>query len=192
MSEHAAIQPNHHQRSSLRAGTAVALAIVVAVAACAWFLANRGGTSTTSASSTTGAHIATQAGIAATARSLAHPIYWAGARPGMSYELTATTSGSVYVRYLPAGVKAGDPRAKFITVGTYPKPNAYAVLAAARKIASARVQTYGTNVIAVSYPNRPHSVYVAHRGSSSMIEVFAPTSLGAETIVRAGLIVPVR
>jgi hypothetical protein len=33
---------------------------------------------------------------------------------------------------------------------------------------------------------------VAHRGSSSMIEVFAPTNLGAETIVRAGLIVPVR
>jgi hypothetical protein len=80
----------------------------------------------------------------------------------------------------------------FITVGTYPRPNAYAVLAAARKIASARVQAYGSNVIAVSYSNRPHSVYVAHRGSSSMIEVFAPTNLGAETIVRAGLIVPVR
>ena len=36
-----------------------------------------------------------------------------------------TTSGRVYVRYLPRGAAAGDPRAGFLTVGTYPGVDAF-------------------------------------------------------------------
>ena len=39
-----------------------------------------------------------------------------------------TGSGRVFVRYLPQGVSAGDPRAGFVTVGTYPDASAYANL----------------------------------------------------------------
>lgn len=190
MSEHAVPQLRHH-RVSLRSTALLVLLVAAAIAASAWYVANRSSGTSASAGSPTGAVTATPAGLRATAKALGHPIYWAGAQANMTYELTVTKSGQVYVRYLPAGVKAGDARPKFLTVGTYPKANAYSVLSAARKITTARVQTYGNDTIAVSYANRPTSVYVAHRGVASMIEVFSPKALGAETLVRAGLIVPV-
>src|SRR2546429_7238688 len=33
-----------------------------------------------------------------------HDVYWAGKRAGYTYELTQTTQGNIFVRYLPAGV----------------------------------------------------------------------------------------
>ena len=32
-----------------------------------------------------------------------HPVYWAGPEHGYRYELTHTTDGRIYIRYLPAG-----------------------------------------------------------------------------------------
>ena len=40
-----------------------------------------------------------------------------------------TPSGTVYIRYLPSGTNVGDPRARFLTVATYPFPGAYAAVA---------------------------------------------------------------
>jgi hypothetical protein len=49
------------------------------------------------------------------ATELGHPIYWAGARPGYTYELTRTTSGNLHP--LPPGRReVGDLRARFLTV----------------------------------------------------------------------------
>jgi hypothetical protein len=174
----------------------VALVVALVVAGAAWFVVLRpsdsSGSASSSAASTPGAHAATVAGLRAASAALGHPIFWAGARPGMTYELTVTKQKNAYVRYLTAGVKPGDPRPNFVTVGTYPKTNAYGVLTSARTIKNARVQSFGNNELAVSYPNRPNSVYVAQRGSNFMVEVFAPASRGAETLVRSGLIVPVK
>lgn len=47
------------------------------------------------------------------------PIYWAGSRDGAQYELTYTTSGSVYIRYLPAEAEKGDPQGSYLTVASY-------------------------------------------------------------------------
>jgi hypothetical protein len=33
-----------------------------------------------------------------------HPVYWAGPRPSYTYELTRTSDGRIFVRYLPTGV----------------------------------------------------------------------------------------
>jgi hypothetical protein len=110
----------------------------------------------------------------------------------MTYELTVTKKGDAYVRYLTAGIKAGDLRPNFVTVGTYPQANAYQVLAAAKRVKNARIQTLSNGALAVSYATRPKSVYLAKPGSKYMVEVFAPVSRGAETLVRSGLIVPVK
>src|SRR3954447_22106351 len=59
--------------------------------------------------------------LKALAVSLGHPVYWAGTQRGVTYELTRTTDGRVYVRYLPAGVAVGDTRPNYLTVGTYPQ-----------------------------------------------------------------------
>ena len=47
-------------------------------------------------------------------RSVHHPIYWAGPKPGYTYELTQRRDGTIYVRYLPQGVRVGDPRGAFV------------------------------------------------------------------------------
>ncbi len=57
---------------------------------------------------------------------LDHPVYWAGAEPSKTTELTVTADGSVYVRYLPSGAKIGA-KAPALTVATYPVADAYAV-----------------------------------------------------------------
>jgi hypothetical protein len=192
MSEHIALHPQH-RHISLRTTLVAALAVVAVGAASLWLLEHRssGSSAGTSSGLATNAHAATPAGLRATAKAIGHAIYWAGSRPNVTYELTVTTGGLTYVRYLTAGAKVGNAHPSFITVGTYPKQNAYSVLTAARKVTGARVQSFGNGELAVSYPNRPRSVYVARRGSNLMVEVFAPARLEAETIVRDGLIVPV-
>ena len=71
---------------------------------------------------------ASKAELTALAASIGHPIYWAGAIHGDTYELTRTASGKVFIRYLPAGIAVGSPRASYLTVATYPFPNAFAAV----------------------------------------------------------------
>jgi hypothetical protein len=170
----------------------VALVVALVVAGAAWFVVLRPSGTPSSAATTSNAHAATVGGLRAASASLDQPIYWAGPQAGMTYELTITKQGNAYVRYLTAGIKPGDSRPNFVTVGTYPQANAYQVLTAAHKIKNARIQTLAGGGLAVSYPTRPKSVYVAKPGSKYMVEVFAPVSRGADTLVRNGLIVPVK
>ena len=44
------------------------------------------------------------------AATVGHPVYWAGPEHGYRYELTHTTDGRIYIRYLPAGVAVGSVR----------------------------------------------------------------------------------
>ena len=66
--------------------------------------------------------------LKAEARSIRQRIYWAGPKPGFSYEFTRTKTGNVYVRYLPRGVRAGAPGARYSIVATYFFINAYGAL----------------------------------------------------------------
>lgn len=174
----------------------VALVAASAVGLGVWVFVVRPGDSSPSAGASTAgatnAHAATASGLRATAAALAQPIYWLGPQAHMTYELTVTTGRLIYVRYLPHGVKPGDPRPNYITIGTYPKQGAFAIVEAARKLRGSRVQEFGANEIAVTYSTRPKSVYVAYRGVPYMIEVFDPAALGSETLVRNGLLVPLR
>jgi hypothetical protein len=52
------------------------------------------------------------------------PIYWAGPKHG-TYELTRTTDGRTYIRYLPFADKVGDRTPNYLTVGTYPTKQAF-------------------------------------------------------------------
>jgi hypothetical protein len=128
--------------------------------------------------------------LSALAVSSGHAIYWAGKRAGTTYELSELSSGGIFVRYLPAGVKAGDQR-PFSTVATYPVHDAYA---AVKKIAlrpgatSSRIANGG---IAVIDPAHPDSVYVAYPRADVEVEVFDPTAGRARQLVDGGAIVPV-
>src|SRR5207248_6580298 len=58
-------------------------------------------------------------------RKLGQSVYWAGGEAGVTYELTQSAGGRVYIRYLPGGVTLGSSQ-PYLTVATYPYKGAYA------------------------------------------------------------------
>jgi hypothetical protein len=123
------------------------------------------------------------------ARVLVHPLYWAGPRRGLTYELTQTSDGRVYVRYLPRGDGAGTVK-PFLTIGTYPLRNAFAVFRRLADVKTAvRVPLAGG--IAFYSRSRPTNVYVAFRGIDYQIEVYDPSAAKARQLVKSGQLVPV-
>jgi hypothetical protein len=124
------------------------------------------------------------------ARRLGHPIYWAGRKPGYTYELSTTSSGRVFVRYLPPGVGVGDPRAQYTLVATYPFPRAYAVIAkaAANGGATLRLAHGGIGVVDGASPK---SIHLAFPGSDYQVEVYDPSPRVARRLVASGAIAPI-
>lgn len=170
---------------------AALLAVIAAIAALA--IAGCGGGSKSSTSTTAKrapAVAATLPDLKNLQSSLRHPIYWVGAKSNYTYELTKTNGGNVYVRYLPSGVRVGDSRPDFLTVGTYPQTNAYQNIQTAAKRKGAHESKLPGGGLAVQNASRPTSVYVAYPNSSLLIEVFDPSAKVARSVVRSGQVVP--
>jgi hypothetical protein len=126
------------------------------------------------------------------AGSASHPVYWAGPRVSQTYELTRTSDGRVYVRYLPEGTKAGDPRPQFLTVGTYPRRNAFAELRRASRAPGAATRKLPEGGLMVFNERTPASVYFGYPDAAYQVEVFHPTPNAARDLVLAGQVLPVR
>ncbi len=166
----------------------VSVAVLAAVgAAAAWLLIGQGDDEDESGPASAGVSLAKLKTIAAT---VPHPVYWAGPRPGMKYELTRTQDGRIYIRYLPRGTKVGSSRGDFLTVGTYPQEKAFATLKATAREQQVRTVRLGGGGLAFRDRNRPTSVYAAYPSSDYQIEVFQPSGKGALGLVREGKLVP--
>jgi hypothetical protein len=132
--------------------------------------------------------LVTQAQLASTAKNIGHPVYWAGPKSGISYELKETP-GRTYVRYLPPGTKAGA-NLPALTVGTYVVPHAFSVTQQqAAKPDAVQVPVTGGG-IAFYGKSAPTSVYVAFPGKNVQIEVYDPSG-HASSFVTSGKIVAV-
>ena len=120
-----------------------------------------------------------------------HAIYWAGTKPG-TYELTRTTDGRIYIRYLPSAGKVGDRTPSYLTVGTYPTRNAFQAIqrAAARQGGVSATIDHGG--LLVFNNNSPKSVYFSYPKSSSQVEVYDPSPLQARALVLGGSVKPIR
>jgi len=116
---------------------------------------------------------------------LKQPVYWAGQRDGDLYELTRTSSGNVYVRYLPPGVAVGDPRASFLIVVTYPYPNALQRL---KPVASGAGVTLPGGGFALPDAAYPKSVHLAFPGVGYEVEVYDPSPRVARRVALSGAI----
>lgn len=132
-----------------------------------------------------------EAGLRDFAASVRNPVYWAGPRTGQTYELFRTADGRVYVRYLPAGVKVGDPRPHFLTVGTYPLANGFAALKRISRAPGATAHALPGGGLAVSNAGSL-SVYLAYPGAKYQVEVYTPSRGAARKLVLGGQVVPVR
>lgn len=171
----------------LRLGALLAVGVAVFLAGWLIFGGRDGGSTEAS-----GASSKSESELRSLAASSSTPVYWAGPREGHTYELTRTTDGRVYVRYLPEGVEVGDPRPQFLTVGTYPRPNAWAELRRASREPGAVSRRLPNDGMMVFSRTRPTSVYLGYAGGRYQIEVYAPSPGSARRLVVSGQIVPVR
>jgi hypothetical protein len=164
--------------------------VLVAIGVAAYLIASGGDDKSTQQRPSTPV-AATPASLAALQSQLNHPVYWAGKRKRFTYELTRTLQGYTYIRYLPPGVQLGINVPDYLTIGTYPKPNAYPTVQAAAKLPGAWSQALPKGGLAATNPVRPKSVYVSYPGLPYLIEVYDPDPARARKLVLTGKIVPV-
>ncbi len=110
------------------------------------------------------------------------PVYWIGPANSGTLEVTRTSAGAVYVRYLPTGVEVGDKAPSYTTIGTYPSPNAYATT---RRSASTRGFAHSAAAnggLAVWRTSRATSVYLAFPKTDYLVEVFDPSPRRARSL----------
>ena len=117
------------------------------------------------------------------------PIYWSGSCPDRRLEVTTTRSGS-FVRYLSPATNVGT-HAKALTIATYPIAGAWQVAQHAAEERGARHVNLSDGRVAVWRTSRPTSVYIAARGSNTLVEVFDPSAAKAHNLSISGLVQPV-
>jgi hypothetical protein len=159
---------------------------LLAVAAAGGWLGVRHFTKSSAKSDVTAVGVS-RSGLTTIAGSLGRPIYWAGARSGVKYELTVAPDGRMYVRYLPTGVAVGT-KTRYLTIGTYPFSNALAVTTRVAHQKGSVVVPAPSGAIAFYRKAIPTNVFVAFPGSSYQIEVYDPSATAARKIVSGGLI----
>src|SRR6266511_3847988 len=97
----------NERTQSLTRGRRLRLGAVIAIAVAAGFIAwlvLKDDDNEPSTPARSPAVAASVADLRALPKSVGHPIYWAGRKPGQTYELTQTSSGNIYIRYLTAGI----------------------------------------------------------------------------------------
>ena len=167
-----------------RLGAVVAVLALLGLAA--WYLIDmRGGSSDETASASAEPVALSADGLKTLAGSLGQPVYWLGEQPNTTYEVMQSPDGRVYVRYLPAGTEAGDPRA-FTTVGTYAVRNAYEIIDSRMREPGASAISVSGGGVALVTKTSPTNVYVAYPGSDYQIEIFSPVRNQARELVESG------
>jgi hypothetical protein len=183
-------------RARPRASLLAALATLVALVVIVWLITGTGGSPPASPAPAAPATVARIGPIGLSVGGLAgmvngtlrQPTYWAGPKSGVVYELTRTTNGNVYVRYLRRGAKVGDPRASFLIVATYPYPNAFHRLQA---VAHGAGVTLADGAFVLPDAGYPKSVHMAFPGVDYEVEVYDPSPAVAVRVAKSGTVQPV-
>jgi hypothetical protein len=180
--------------------TTKSLSGALALVALGVSLAGCGGSSSSSSTTTTGG-TTTQtttvaritpiglslSGLKTLAKAVPTPIYWAGPKPKVQYELSRLPNGNVFVRYLPPGVKVGTTKASYLVVATYPYRNAFGALQQAAGSSAETIPHGG-----IAYPDKnKHSVHLAYPKSNYQVEVYSPTGAQSLRVARSGNVRPV-
>jgi hypothetical protein len=114
-------------------------------------------------------------------------VYWAGAEADQEYELTRSSAGATFIRYLPKGVKAGSEQ-KYLTVATYPEENGYSLLQESVNSKTLTAQKTKSGALVVINPQTVQSTYFSFPKANFQVEVFSPTSDQSKDLVLQGKI----
>ncbi len=123
--------------------------------------------------------------LQALAASVGHPVFWLGPRKGFTYELRQEENGSIFVRYLPAGVGVGA-NGPYLTVATYAFPGALGALQIVAGNNSRNAFDLPGGGLAVPAKGYPQSIHIAYPRLDYQVEVFHPTPGRARQLVAAG------
>lgn len=176
--------------------TSAVLAAALAVALLVWLLFLKGddGDDPKPAAppETAGKSVALvpEPGLLEALEGVGYPVYWAGPRLGVEYEVLRLPEGRTYVRYLPEGEEVESKRT-FLTVGSYEQPGALkGVRNLGRKPGAVLISIPGGGS-AYAEGTDATSAYMAFPGVDTQIEVFDPQGGKALRLIRSGAIVPV-
>lgn len=123
-------------------------------------------------------------------KGVGYPVYWAGPRLGVEYEVSRVEEGRTYVRYLPEGEEA-ESEQPFLTVGSYQQPGALAQIRdLGQKPGAILVEIAGGGVAYAAGPEATNA-YMAFPGVGTQVEVFDPQAGKALRLIRSGAVVPV-
>lgn len=181
--------PHRARRQEIRVGAVIAVALAIGFVVWLVVIHDSSSKSKITAISPTAASPDRLGSLAGDAH---HPVYWAGPAAGMTYELTETESGRIFVRYLPPGVPVGSTSARYTIVGTYPVDGAYNVLnQLARKRGESSFPA-PRGGFAVYARDTPTNIYLAYPGKNVQIEVYDPSPRRARALIASGRVAPVQ
>lgn len=184
-----ASRPARPEPGVRRLRIAAAIGVALAVALAAWLIFRDGDDDSQPQGPASSA--ASVAQLQTLPAETGHDVYWAGRRSRYTYELTRTTDGNVYIRYLPPGIAVGDARPAYLTIGTYPRSRALSGLRRlARRSGNVSFPVEGGG-LAVYSRGRPNSVYVAFPGDPVQVEVYDPSAQRARRLAREGRVRPI-
>jgi hypothetical protein len=175
-----------------RIGAVLAVALVVALLVWLLFIKVDGDGSEPTATIQNGKSVSLvpQAGLLGALEGVGYPVYWAGPRLGVEYEVSRLPKGRTYVRYLPEGEEVESKR-PFLTVGSYQEPEALkSVRKLGRKPGAVLVSVAGGGSAYAEGADATNA-YLAFPGVDTQIEVFDPIGGKALRLIRSGAIVPV-
>jgi hypothetical protein len=176
--------------------------VALAVAFVVWLVvrgddsgSNASGPTTTQPGTSTGSQPVLVAATASNLKTLAavtnHPIYWAGKENGITYELTQTANGRIFIRYLPEGVEIGDRSGSYTIVGTYPVQDAFGAVQSAAEEDGAVTFKLPDGGLAVYNNSSPTNVYFAYPDTDYQVEVYDPDPERARELVASGAVQPI-
>lgn len=119
-----------------------------------------------------------------------YPVYWAGPRLGVKYEVSRPEEGRAFVRYLPKGEEAESAK-PFLTVGSYQQPDALAGIRELGQKQGAILVRIAGGGAGYSQGPKATSAYLAFPGVETQVEVYDPKPGKALDLIRSGAIVPV-
>jgi hypothetical protein len=123
-------------------------------------------------------------------RGVGYPVYWAGPRLGVEYEVSRLPEGRTYVRYLPEGEEV-ESKTPFLTVGSYELADALKeITKLGQKPGAILVEIAGGGSAYAEGPEAT-SAYLAFPGVDTQVEVYDPQGGRALKLIRSGAIVPV-
>jgi hypothetical protein len=173
-----------------------AIAVAIAVGFLVWLLLIKGGgdDSTPDGNQTSSqpkaVSVVSELELLSALKGAGYPIYWAGPRAEVEYEVSRPSQDRTFIRYLPKGEEAESERA-FLTVGSYQQPGALAqIRELGQEPGAVLVQAAGGGSAYAEGPDAT-SAYLAFPGVNTQIEVYVPEGGQALSLIRSGAILPV-